>query len=596
MLTIFWQSRSLIDPTARWRWIALLGLSLVLSLLEVIGASLMLSLLSYISGADDAITLPVFGAPVERFPDVDPDIVIIVTTAAMAAFFLVRSLATIVVLYLQNRVAFNASIRLSRRILRGYFSMPYVQFTRRSPAELLRNTHELPLSFASMVLIPGLSLVNEVLVILAIACVLLVSAPVTTLGAIVLLFPVVAILLRVLSPRLSHFGRLANDLTVESLKALQQIFGGMRDITVLGREAYFDHAFFRTRERFSRVYYLRAVFTEMPRVTLEVAVLSLLLLFIAASVAFDQSSSTTLTVLGLFAYGVLRALPSLVRILAAVNGLRYSRAVLTALHDDVLAGDATAWSRAPSGTIGPLQDAVRVDDVCFWYPGAEGVALEHIDLVVKRGQSVGLVGPSGGGKSTLLDVLIGLVEPTSGAVTIDGTDVRADRRGWQDQIGLVAQNPFILDDTVRSNIALGIDPEEIDEDRFLEAVDIAQLGPVLEQLPQGLDTVVGDRGVLLSGGERQRVAIARALYRRPNVLVFDEGTSALDNATEARLLAALRALRGSHTAITAAHRLSTVRDADVLFVVAGGRIVERGTYDELSHDSQLFHTLAIEAP
>jgi ABC-type multidrug transport system fused ATPase/permease subunit len=235
----------------------------------------------------------------------------------------------------------------------------------------------------------------------------------------------------------------------------------------------------------------------------------------------------------------------------------------------------------------PFAEALRLDAVTFTYPGGNGPALDALTLEVRRGECVGIVGASGAGKSTLIDVLLGLLAPDSGTVRMDGRDVRKDVRGWQRQIGYVPQTIFLTDDTVRRNVAFGLPDDQIDDDAVWRSVRAAQLDRLLETLPQGLDTMLGERGVRLSGGERQRVGIARALYHDPAVLVLDEATSSLDNDTERGVMDAVNALHGSKTIIIVAHRLSTVADCHRLYQLERGRVVEEGTPRTL-----LFHQRA----
>lgn len=215
-----------------------------------------------------------------------------------------------------------------------------------------------------------------------------------------------------------------------------------------------------------------------------------------------------------------------------------------------------------------------------------------ITMEIGPGQTIGICGPTGGGKTTLLDLLTGLLAPTTGRVVVDGIDLADCVSTWQRNLGVVSQTPFLVDDTLRRNIALGRDDADVDELALAEAVELAQLSTFVAGLPKGLETRVGERGVRLSGGQRQRVAIARALYRRPAMLIFDEATSALDNLTEAELLAAIERLRGKLTIVIVAHRLSTISRVDRVIFVEDGRVTGSGTYDELMLNHRRFRQMA----
>jgi ATP-binding cassette subfamily C protein len=244
----------------------------------------------------------------------------------------------------------------------------------------------------------------------------------------------------------------------------------------------------------------------------------------------------------------------------------------------------TPWPR--------LARNIVVDDVSYEYGDGRGHALRHVRLRVERGASVGIVGATGAGKSTLVDVVLGLLPPAAGRVLADGCDIATNVRGWQMQIGYVAQHVSLIDDSLRRNIAFGFDADEIDEARVARAASEARLDDLIAALPEGLDARVGEHGIRLSGGERQRIAIARALYRDPAVLLFDEATSALDQATEREIVRAIDELRGERTVIVIAHRMSTVRGCDRIVVLDAGCVVAEGRFDELRLQSDLFRSLS----
>jgi ATP-binding cassette subfamily C protein len=284
-------------------------------------------------------------------------------------------------------------------------------------------------------------------------------------------------------------------------------------------------------------------------------------------------------------------MPAMSSIVAAVNRIRYGQSVAETIAANIDMIDAEAED-VPRHDAVPIQfqTAIELEGVDFTYEDGTEV-IRGLNLVIHRGESVGIVGATGAGKSTLLDLILGLLDPTAGRITIDGRDLRDDIRGWQAAIGLVPQSVYLLDDTIRRNVAFGIADSEIDDDAVAEAIALARLEDFIATLPQGLETTVGERGVRLSGGQRQRVAIARALYRRPQILIFDEGTASLDNLTEAELLRAIEGLRGERTIITVAHRLTTVQGCDRVILLADGVIVDQGGYDELRDRNRTFREM-----
>jgi ATP-binding cassette, subfamily B, bacterial PglK len=289
----------------------------------------------------------------------------------------------------------------------------------------------------------------------------------------------------------------------------------------------------------------------------------------------------------------IRLQPSLRRIMIAANNLKFGQAAVDDVSADVtLIESGPDLPQRPDPVVRPLRDRISVDHVTFHYEGADLPALHDVSLVLHKGTALGICGPTGGGKSTFVDVIVGLLRPTTGRVLVDGRDIHDELREWQQQLGVVSQSVFLLDASLRQNVALGVAEREIDQERVVEAIRLAQLEDFVDALPDGLDTEVGERGVRISGGQRQRVAIARALYRRPSVLVFDEATSALDTETEGQLVTDLERLRGERTLIMVAHRLSTVRYCDRIVVVEDGRISDAGTFDELARRHKLFADFA----
>jgi ABC-type multidrug transport system fused ATPase/permease subunit len=271
-------------------------------------------------------------------------------------------------------------------------------------------------------------------------------------------------------------------------------------------------------------------------------------------------------------------MPSINRLLMATQTLIFNRSIIASVYKDFLLDSPDSTSTG-SGTKFATQ--LELTDVSFKYPTAANASLQNVSLVVKRGEAVGFVGPSGAGKSTLVDVILGLFAPTSGVVKVDGQDVQQNLRNWQNQIGYVPQAIYLTDDTLRRNVAFGLNDENIDDNLVRDAIRLAQLEEFVATLPEKLETVVGERGVRLSGGQRQRIGIARALYHNPSVLVLDEATSSLDTPTEHGVMQAVQALQGSKTVLIVAHRLSTVEYCDRLYKIENARITEEGTFDKV---------------
>jgi ABC-type multidrug transport system fused ATPase/permease subunit len=288
-------------------------------------------------------------------------------------------------------------------------------------------------------------------------------------------------------------------------------------------------------------------------------------------------------VVGLFAATAFRVLPSVNKVVGSRQLLKVSRNAIETIHGDL----QLPVLEKQKTQIDPINfQTVVVENLTFTYEGIAESVLNNVDVHIRKGEAVGFVGQSGSGKSTLIDIMLGLLEPQSGSVLINGQTIENVKQSWQKQIGYIPQTIFLMDDSLRRNIAIGIADNEIDELAIVEALKSAQLEDFVASLPEGLDTVVGERGVRLSGGQRQRIGIARALYHRPSVLVLDEATSSLDTETEHGVMQAVQALQGDKTVIIVAHRLSTVEYCDRLYRLDAGRIVDEGTFDEVMNRSQ----------
>lgn len=585
---------SLLGEHKRWKWALLVILALGVTGLEALGAILIYVLVGLVSADGAALTVPVVGDLAARFPDTPIRTLQIFVAVIVAVFFVVRGMVVIAQEYVRARVVHNAGAHVANRLVSGYLGMPYLFHTQHNSAELVRNAFDSAQQLVAQVLMPLVKVMAESILVTGMALVLLLVSPLASVLTLVALSPALWLLMRIVQPRLKELGRASQEARSGSIQSLQQALGGFRDIRLLGRQSYFTTTFQVQRISLARSEYLKLALSALPRALIETVLVMIIVIIFMVALLAGQGLESVAGTLGAFAYVGLRLVTSLRIIAERLNTLRFGTAVLDDLHEDY-ARILEAEKLQVAGGVrddSDFRDRIELRDVSFSYRVDAPVALEDIDFTIRRGEFIGICGPTGGGKSTLVDLIVGLLEPTHGRVLVDGVDLRGRESWWQAQIGMVSQNVFLIDDTLRANIAFGRLKSEVDETSVWRAVDRAQLRNVVAHLPEGLDTVVGERGIRLSGGQRQRVAIARALYREPSVMVFDEGTSALDSATEAALVAALDELKEGRTLVAVAHRISTVRDADQIVVVEGGRIASYGRYEDLMKTSSLFRNLA----
>ena len=583
----------------RWRWYLLAAFSLTLAAVEAAGAALIYLLVSLISSPEATVRIPGVGDLASLFPTLSSRELRAGTAAFVAVFFVGRAVYLLLVEYLQSRIVANASAVMASDLLDGYLEMPYLFHTQRSSAELMRNTLKGVRKVLNGMMLPALRIGTTVLLSVTLLTTLIALSPAAMLTATLLLGTTVAVIQRFVNPQIEAIARRSESAEKEIIGAIQQSLGGIRDIKLLRREDAFAGVHRSQQLLLARNSYLSQLLMQLSPLAIETAMmLAIVTVFVLATVG-TAGSSAALPVLATFAYVGLRLQPALKDLVKHVNQIAATVPMLGIIEEDrrVIAD----WRRSVSSeqsartlltSSSPLS-TIAFEHVSFTYADGAPLVLADVDLEIHRGEFIGICGPTGGGKSTFADLLIGLLQPTHGRVTVDGIPLGRRPLWWWDRIGVVSQNVFLTDDTLRNNIAFGDGwSAKVDEERLQRCVERAQLLPVLQQLPDGLDTVVGERGVRLSGGQRQRVAIARALYREPEVLVLDEGTSALDGATERALVAAIDEATHERTLIAIAHRISTIRDADRILVVADGRIQDFGTHDELLERNALFQALA----
>lgn len=598
----------LLDRERPGRWAILVVLSTVGSVFEMAGALAIYLLMALLTAPDTVADAPLVGGVVDLLPADDLTGLRMLVAGLVLLFFVVRGAIVVTRAYVETRLVTAAGVRIADRLLAGYLALPYTALTRRNTAEMVRNAFTITLQLQQQVMLPLAFIIGDALLVAGLATVVLASEPLGGIVAVAFLGGVTLLIQRVLRPRLIGWSRRAQEAAGGGLQAVQQSLGGIRDIRLLAQEDTFLAAHRHQRRREARAKYLQQAAGAIPRALIELAMVSAVVVLTFVVLATGASVDEALAAIGLFAYAGLRLQPVLQRIVNSLNSIRNGSAIIDDLSADLATFQAEARrvadaGRADAAAIGsatdagpaPLRDALELHDVHFTYTPEEPSArpaLRGVDLTIRRGEFVGICGPTGGGKSTLLDLLVGLLEPSAGMITVDGRPLGPAPRWWWAQLGVVSQQVFLTDDTLRRNIAFGVPDTAVDQARLARCVERAQLAATVADLPDGLDTLVGERGVRLSGGQRQRVAVARALYREPPVVVLDEGTSALDGATEARLIAALDAVAPERTLIAVAHRLATLRDADRILVVADGSIVDEGTYDALIDRSALFRELA----
>jgi ABC-type multidrug transport system fused ATPase/permease subunit len=569
---------ALAPRTRRLVWVtALLGF--LAGLFEAVGVGAVVPLVLVLTEPQLAERYPAVARLVPAPLLADRQWLVLAATAAFAALFLAKTLLALFVNYLQSRARGMCSAELASTLFSDYLFRPYAFHLHRNLADL--STRLVNGVHAAAHMLHGLSqLLVEGIALAAIVGLLFYVNPLAALvTSVVIGVPAVAVH-RVLRRRIAASGEEIHALNTRSAESTLHALAGIKEVKVLGREEFFHAGFATARDTLGRVEAQYGLLQGLPRLMLELATV-FAVLGLAGALAVQGKVTAIAPVLGLYAAAAFRLLPAANRVLMAFQMIRFSEAGLHKVAEDLAERHHAAGVDREAAPLRPAE-AVRIEDVSFTYEGSGAPVLSNLSLSVGVGECIGLMGASGAGKSTLVDLLLGLLAPGAGRITVDGQDIAGRLREWQAAVGYVPQATFLLDDTIRANVAFGVERSRVDDERVWQALAGAQLAEFVRAQPQQLDARVGERGVRISGGQRQRTAIARALYRDPAVLVLDEATSALDTPTEEEFMDAVFRLRGQKTLIIVAHRLSTLRRCDRICVLEGGQLREPQSYETLS--------------
>lgn len=578
---------SLLTRAERRTAVVLLGLMLIGMVLETLGVGVVVPALGLMTQEDVFTRYPRLASLLASFGQPSRQNLIVAGMCVLVVVGVVKAAFLSFLVWRQMRFVYGLQAATSRRLFAGYLRQPYTFHLQRNSSQLIRNAlTEVNLLTQNGVL-QGLTLLTESLVVLGICALLLYIEPAGAVLAVgTLVFALGGIYRGTRNPLL-RWGEARQLHEGMRIQHLQQGLGGAKDVKLLGREAEFIVRYGAHTDASARVGERQHVISQLPRLVLELLAVVALAVLVIAMIRQGRPLDSLLPTIGVFAAAAFRIMPSANRIMLAIQVMRYSLPVVNVLYDEINLPCEMPSRGAPVPV--QLRQALTLEDVQYWYSDPASPVVDGVTLTVQAGQTVGFVGGSGAGKTTLLDLMLGLLAPRRGVIRVDGLDVHTNLRSWQNRIGYVPQSVYLTDDSLRRNIAFGIADADIDDTAVWRAAKLAQIDQFIRELPQGLETPVGERGVRLSGGQLQRIGIARALYHDPDVLVLDEATSSLDAATERGVMESVRALHGEKTIIIVAHRLSTVEHCDRVFRLDQGRVIDVGSPSRVLHASHAQH-------
>ncbi|HJD20865.1 MAG TPA: ABC transporter ATP-binding protein/permease [Candidatus Gemmiger faecigallinarum] len=562
----------ILDRRQKIHFFFLLIAFIIGSFLELLGVSAILPLVNVIMDPAVLQTNEIYALLARLLQAADARDFIIKACVALIFVYLVKDLYLLFMYNLQFDFTYKNKARISNEMMQVYMRQDYLSLIDHNVSDLLRSlSTDVDLCFALILAL--LNILCESFTALTLAVYLMVQSPQTMLSLLAIMALFILVFTHFYRRRLAACGERFRERYAAKEKWLLQTFHGIKEIKVMGRESFFFRNYTAANYAYADADREQNLNQMLSRPMIEIACIGGLLSIVAVQIAGGAPVQNYISVLSVFAMAAMRLLPSFNRIMSNASSVMASLPGLDALCEDMRRARAMRCA-APEVSSEPiaLERQISVEDVTFTYPSKEEPVFRGVDLVIPKNKSVAFIGPSGAGKTTIADIILGLIPPQQGRVLVDGVDIYRNISSWHRLVSYIPQNIYLIDDTIRANVTFGMEQQEISDEKVWQALKSAQLDGFVRSLENGLDTRVGDQGVKLSGGQRQRIGIARALYHSPELLVLDEATSALDSETETAVMDAINSLQGSKTIIIIAHRLTTIRSCDIVYEVKDGRV------------------------
>lgn len=568
---------SIFNKREKRNFLFLFILMVLAAVFETIGIGLIVPFVSIVTDPLKIHEIVVLSKIYEFFQFHSTTVFLIFATICLMLVFVGKNLYLILFYYLQYRFLFNQQVLKSQQLLKVYLTKPYEFHIQRNSSDLLRNVNSEVSRAFNQVIIPGFVVATEILVLVCILTLLFILQPLATLFSLLILGISVSLFLKKFRTKISVLGGIQQNANSQMIKWINQGLGASKEVKVSGKEEFFINAFTEHSKLFANSQCQYQLLYQVPRMFIETIVVATILLMMLLIILRGNDTPTLLSIIALFALAAFRLMPSITRLVSAVTMIKYNYPALEVIYEDLI--DKSIVENNSNINIIQQQlnkkefkHSIKLENIYYRYPNQTTYNISDISLEIPIGKSVAFIGKSGAGKTTIVDLILGLLEPDKGKILVDGKELKEQYTLWQQKIGYIPQSVNLLDDSIRRNVAFGINNDKINDELVWQALKDAQMKEFVENLPDGLDTFVGERGVRLSGGQRQRIGIARALYHDPEIIFLDEATAALDNETEKEIMKAIDGLKGQKTIIIIAHRLSTIENCDIVYELHEGEL------------------------
>ncbi len=562
MLSTLKKINFLITKRQRKGLVILTLLLFVGMILEVFGLGILIPALSILLDPEMIETNSIVSLVRSFFLEYSNQNFLFIVLGTIVTVYFLKSLFLVFLTHKQNRFLSNITAYISNKLFYSYMSQPYSFHLNRNASELIKNI-QIEIYYLHTFLLSLITLFIEGGFVISVLATLIYIEPIGAISIGVFYGFLSIIFLQFTKRKLNTWGNLRESLDAQVSKTALEGLGGIKDLLILGKTAFFIEEYSNKNFFKARLNANQGTVSQIPRFYLELISIIGLVSFIILLLLQGKDSASLVTILGVFVAATFRMIPSLNRIIAATQSMKYYRPSVDIIHKEIKDNIVIEDNNSNDCN---FKNDIEFRSVDFGFTKDLSV-LKNINLIIKKGQTIGIIGESGSGKSTLVDLLIGLHKPTSGEILIDGISGFQMNQSWRNNIGYVSQTIYLTDDTIKKNIALGVPENKINDSKIIELLKQVQLEKFINNLELGINTKVGERGVQLSGGQRQRIGIARALYHDPQLLILDEATSALDSETEEEVMESIKNLKGDKTIIMIAHRISTLVDCDKIYKI-----------------------------